>query len=50
MTHLGTSIVRLPQETDTAFKARTQWTITAPRGTKAALTEMLESSPATHHA
>lgn len=40
--HLGTSIVRLPQETDTAFKARTQWTITAPRGTKAALEEMLE--------
>ena len=31
--YLGASIIRLPQETDTAFKARTQWTITAPRGT-----------------
>jgi hypothetical protein len=40
--YLGASIIRLPQETDTAFKTRTQWTITAPRGTKAALKEMLE--------
>jgi hypothetical protein len=40
--YLGASIIRLPQETDTAFKARTQWTITAPRGTKPGLKEMLE--------
>jgi hypothetical protein len=40
--YLGASIIRLPQETDTAFKARTQWTITAPRGTVAGLKEMLE--------
>jgi hypothetical protein len=40
--YLGASIIRLPQETDTAFKTRTQWAITAPRGTVPALREMLE--------